>query len=74
MSTRTFDVGDTEPTAVESVLDYRAHNFDPNYDFCWSPQWGSTTNGWKGYQNGERVYLAWDELTRRYGPLREEEA
>ena len=64
-----YDMGDTEPITVESVLDYRAANFAPRYDFCWDPQWVNTTNGWKGYENGNKVYLPWDELTRRYGPL-----
>lgn len=66
-----YDMGDPEPSDVESVIDYRTHNFDPRYDFCWDPQWVRTSRGWKGLENGNKVYLEWEELTRRYGPLSE---
>ena len=67
-------MGDPEPKDVLSLADYRKDGYDPEFDFCWKPYWGRTiSNGWKGYDNGDKVYLDWDELTRRYGPLREQE-
>ena len=74
MNPRTFDMGDPEPEGVQRVADFREEWYDTRYDFCWSPYWNRTASrGWKGYDNGERAYLTWDELTRRFGPLLEQE-
>lgn len=34
-------------------------------------RWARTNNGtgWKGYKNGGSVYLEWEELERRWGPI-----
>ena len=75
MSKRTFDMGDPEPEDVHSVVDYREDGYDPEYPEGWHPYWGRTEHhGWKGYTDGGKTYLEWDELVRRFGPLHEEEA
>lgn len=75
MSPRTFDMGDPEPEDVQSLVDYREDQYDPECTTDWYPYWGRADHkGWKGYANGGKTYIEWDELVRRYGPLREEEA
>lgn len=65
-------MGDPEPEDVQQLVDYRADVYDA--DEGWHPYWGRTKHhGWKGYTDGDRTYIEWDELVRRYGPLREEE-
>jgi len=66
MSTRAWDINDPEPEGVGSVRD---HTYDPADDEGnW--HWGRTTDGdWKGYKDGYKVYLGWDELVRRWGPV-----
>lgn len=73
MSARTWDIGDPEPGEdVLGVLDYTADEYDPNDLECDDrPGWGRTYHGdWKGYKGG-KIYLGWDELVRRWGPLKE---
>ena len=75
MSPRIFDIGDPEPEDVLRLVDYRAEYYEPDLPDVWNPYWGRTPSGqWKGYTDGGKTYLMWDELTRRYGPLREAEA
>lgn len=66
-TTRTWDIGSPEPEGVGSVNDY-THPTDPeDHD---SANWGRTYSGdWKGYKNGNGVYLNWAELVRRWGPV-----
>ena len=74
MSTRTWDLGDPEPGEdVLSVLDYTDEGYQPNgWERDDNPRWGRTYDGrWKGYKGG-KIYLSWDELTRRWGPLQED--
>lgn len=67
MSGRTWDIGDPEPEGVGSVLD-----FTDGYDDA-HPSWGRTHDGWwKGYKDGGKTYVQWDELVRRYGPVTED--
>lgn len=66
---RTWDWGDPEPQDVIAVEDYA--ECDPVWDDDTS-RWGRTPGGeWKGYKNGGKVYLSWDELTRHWGRLTE---
>lgn len=75
MSPRVFDIGDPEPEDVLRLVDYRKEALHPGYLGGWAPYWGRTYSGqWKGYTDGGKTYLMWDELVRRYGPLHEEEA
>ena len=68
MSERRWDIGDLEPDGVTSVRDLFADEYDDD-----SPYWGrcigSSAGQWKGYKNGGKVYLTWDELVRRWGPV-----
>lgn len=75
----TFDMGDPEPEVEGLVLfDYTAPDVDAVLDPD-SPRWSggswasSPKRWWKGYKNGDRVYLDWAELVRRWGPLTTEE-
>jgi hypothetical protein len=63
-----FDIGDVEPDGVVSVRDC---TYDPNdCESDDSPLWGRTSSGeWKGFKNGYKTYLSWDELVRRWGPV-----
>lgn len=63
---RQWDIGDPEPAGVTAVDDNTCEPDDPD-----SGLWGRTVNGqeWKGYKNGFKVYLSWDELVRRWGPV-----
>jgi hypothetical protein len=64
---RTWDIGDPEPDDVDVVFD-DIGTFDSEN----SPRWARTTDGdWKGYQGG-KTYLGWDELVRRFGPVKDE--
>jgi hypothetical protein len=65
--TRTWDIGDAEPEGVDLVFDDIGDEYGAN-----SPRWSKTyTPGeWKGYQDG-KTYLTWEELVRRFGPVRE---
>jgi hypothetical protein len=65
----TWDQGAPEPPPeVVCVTDYSTPDWDPCDPA--SPRWGRTTDGhWKGYKNGYKTYVGWDELTRRWGPL-----
>lgn len=75
MSKRTFDMGDPEPEDVQSLVDYREDGYDPEYPEDWHPYWGRTKHhDWKGYTDGGKAYLEWDELVRQFGPPHEEEA
>ena len=73
MSPRVFDIGDPEPEGVVVCLaDYRADDYEPDYPEGWHPYWSRIEhNVWKGYTDGGKTYLTWDELVRRYGPLSE---
>lgn len=59
-------MGDPEPENIVMLNDDSSADCD-----CSSSAWSRTyTPGeWKGYKDGGKVYLQWDELTRRYGPL-----
>lgn len=64
---RTWDIGDPEPddvTAVESMCGI----FD---DEDSKPlRFGRTYDGeWKAYLDG-KLYVSWDEVVRRFGPVR----
>ncbi|TFD58056.1 hypothetical protein E3T43_07365 [Cryobacterium sp. Hh7] len=62
-----WDLGDSEPEGVISVCESDGDT-DGEDSICW----GRTHDGdWKGYKNGGKVYLSWDELTRRWGPIAE---
>ena len=62
----TWDMGDPEPTDITSV----ESTFFDDEDGRAIP-FGRTFDGdWKGYVFGGKVYLSWDDLTRRFGPLR----
>ena len=74
MSPRTFDMGDPEPEDVQKLVDYRVDDYEPDCPEGWSPYWSRTEHhGWKGYTDGGKSYIRWDELARRYGPLSEQE-
>ena len=66
---RTWDLGDPEPEGVTEVNDFTAEDVDAESSN--HPGWGKTNNGrgWKGYKDGGKTYMEWDELVRRYGPL-----
>lgn len=61
----TFDIGDAEPENIVMLTDYTDGSDDS------SPVWSKTytPREWKGYKDGGKVYLQWDELVRRWGPL-----
>lgn len=66
MPDRTWDIGDPEPDGVIAVRDY---TYAP-HDHEFNAHWGRTTNGeWKGYKDGNGIYLDWVELVRRWGPV-----
>lgn len=67
---RTWDMGDPPPP--EEVTGVRDYTGNGEYDTEDSSHWARTPSGWKGYKNGGKVYLDWEELTRRWGPLTEE--
>ena len=68
-------MGDPEPEDVQRLVDYREDGYEPDYPEGWHPYWSRTERmGWKGYTDGGKTYFEWDELVRRYGPLREENA
>lgn len=52
------------PEGVNSVTDETEGDGED------SNQWGRTFDGeWKGYKDGGKCYLGWDELVRRWGPI-----
>ena len=69
MMSRTWDIGDAEPTDIYVVFDDFGEDWGDN-----SPRWARTfTPGeWKGYKGG-KTYMDWDDLVRRFGPVREEQ-
>lgn len=71
MTDRSWDMGDAEPGDVRVLTDDTDSDGDDSSDV-----WSLTTHDepgmrWKGYKDGGKVYVSWDELTRRWGPLRE---
>lgn len=64
-----WDIGDPQPADPPTLLQDHTHEFYDPRDSD-SPRWVRTFHGeWKGYKNGGKVYLGWEELTRRWGPL-----
>lgn len=61
-----WDIGDPEPEDVWGVL---SDFVDDDYD---NPiLFGKTYDGeWKTYLNGGKMYLDWDDVVRRFGPVR----
>ena len=57
-------MGDPDPHEIVILTDSTEQTDES------SPAWARTFDGdWKGYKDGGKVYLSWEELTRRYGPL-----
>lgn len=69
-----YDMGSPEPEGVESVVecDKYGNTTDYHHSEAFLGEWHKTTDGtrWKGYQDG-KVYMTWDELMRRVGPVKE---
>lgn len=63
-----YDCGDPEPVGVIQVGDYTEDGYHLEDDDSFL--WGRTKSDWKGYKNGGKVYLDWEELLRRWGPVR----
>ncbi|NIL77641.1 hypothetical protein [Rhodococcus sp. B10] len=66
-----LDMGSPEP--AENVIAVDSIEFDDidEYDSGVALRFGRThDNEWKGYLFGGKVYYAWDELVRRFGPVR----
>ncbi|RRQ26292.1 hypothetical protein DK926_18775 [Rhodococcus sp. Eu-32] len=67
-----LDMGAPEP--ADNVIAVESIEFDDidEYDSGVALTFGRTRNSneWKGYLFGGKVYYRWDELVRRFGPVR----
>lgn len=66
---RTWDIGDSDP----GVLVQLVKTTEITDDYGDPIQFGRKVDPdlWKGYDRGEKIYLSWIELVRRYGPITE---
>ena len=69
---RRWDIFDPEPP--EDVLEVESIHFDDTdeYNSNVPLRFGRTYDGqWKTYLFGGKAYYNWDEMLRRFGPVRE---
>ena len=71
MSERQWDIGDPEPPEDVTGV-YSVHFGDTDeYEDGVPLRFGRTRSGWKTYLFGGKAYYDWDEVVRRFGPVRE---